>query len=76
MMGYGWGGGGMGFAGPWMVLFWIAVIVAILALAKLLWSGSKRRQTSSRALQILEERYAQGEINREEFEQKKRDLGA
>lgn len=76
MMGGGWGGGWVGFGGLWMAVFWLAVIAGIIALAKLLWSGSGRRPPSSSALEILEERYARGEINREEFEQKKRDLGA
>ena len=62
------GGGWMGFGGLWMILFWLAVIVGIVALAKLLWSGSQRKPASSRAMQILEERYARGDINREEFE--------
>jgi putative membrane protein len=38
-------------------------------------SGNSTRQART-ALDILEERYARGEIGREEFEQKKRDLQA
>lgn len=73
-MGGGWGGGGMGFGGLWMVLLWGVLIVGVIVLAKFLWRGSKTRSEPSKALQILEERYARGEINREEFEHKKRDL--
>jgi len=62
-----------------MFLFWIAVIVAILFLIRWLvvstrhHRGRKTGSTDS-ALEILKIRYAKGEINKEEFEQKKRDL--
>jgi putative membrane protein len=70
--GFGWVGIGM-FT---MILFWILVIVAIVAL----WRGISRppqspAQTPAKtALQLLEERYARGEIGREEFVQKRDDL--
>ena len=80
---WGWdhmGGGagwGMGFGGLYMILFWVVIIVAVVMLVKWLAGGSSRidlpREKS--ALDILKERYARGEIGKEEFEQKKRDLG-
>jgi putative membrane protein len=71
MSGYGWGGMGVG-----MLLFWGLLIVGVVMLVKCsMGSGScgKRKQEKS-ALDILKERYARGEIRREEFDQMKRDL--
>lgn len=72
---WGWGGWfGMAF----MIIFWILVIVGVIYLIKwLIGNFPKDRQTSAgknRALEILEERYARGEISREEFNQIKKDL--
>ena len=72
-----WGGWGMGLGGPFMLLFWVLVIVGIFVLVK--WfagqSSSRRDAREKTALEILQERYARGEIDRDEYEQKKRDLG-
>ena len=75
MWGYdGFGGGMMGIG---MLLFWgviIAVIVLVVRGAGGSWrSGGSEREKS--ALDILRERYARGEIDRKEFEERKRDLG-
>lgn len=71
---YGWGWMGFGMIG--VLLFWILVILGIVILVKWLAGGaaSPGRPPEKTALDILKERYARGEINREEFEQKKRDL--
>ena len=70
------GGWGMGYGGPFMLLFWILVVVAIVLLVKWLAAQSSTGKGShdQSSLEILRERYARGEIDREEFEQKKRDL--
>lgn len=66
---------GYGFGFFFMMLFWLAVIVAIAVFIK--WAfmqsgkGEKGGQTP---LDIVKERYARGEINKKEFEEKKRDL--
>ncbi len=48
-------------------LFWIAVIVAAVLLLRREISSIGRASGPSHALRILEERYARGEIPREEF---------
>lgn len=66
--GYGFMGGGWLFMG----LFWLVVIVGIVALVRAV--GGSRREPRKTALDILQERYARGEISREEYQQKRADL--
>ena len=75
----GWGGSGLGLAGGglFMLLFWGVLIVAAVVGVRWLWdqgrpAAGRGREESS--LEILKRRYARGEIEREEFELKKRDL--
>lgn len=72
----GWyGGWGMGFGWIFMILFWGVVILGIAALAKwLLGISAGGVPPGKSALELLKERYARGEIGKEEFEQKRRDL--
>ena len=64
-----------GYGGGMMWFFWILIIVALVGFVML---ATRRGDIPSRreksALEILKERYASGEIDREEFEQKKKDL--
>ena len=65
--------GWYGWIGPaLMLVFWAAVIVAIVFFIRRQGRASLPRDES--ALDILKERYARGEINKEEYEQKKSDL--
>jgi putative membrane protein len=71
------GGWGMGFGGPFMILFWIAVIAGVFVLVKWLvdQSSAGKGSRDKSPLEIVRERYARGEINREQYEQIRRDLG-
>lgn len=73
-MGWGWGFFGV----VHMVLWWALLILGIVVLVKWLAVGFRSARgaqaSESRALEVLKERYARGEIGKEEFDQKKRDL--
>ena len=69
--GWGWG---MGFGWIFMILFWALIIFGIVALAKWLFSAGGSGGSGKSALEILKQRYAKGEINREQYEQMRRDL--
>jgi putative membrane protein len=74
MYGYEAGCHGLGFGWIGMVLFWVLLIVAAVMLFKSTTCHGASSARKNNALDILKERYARSEINREEFEQKKRDL--
>jgi putative membrane protein len=77
MMG-GWGGGW----GPFGMIIWLLIVALIVAAVVWFIRSASRRGMhppgiGSRlpGLDVLEERYARGEINRDEYLQKKRDIG-
>jgi len=69
--GMGWGWIGLGIVH--MALFWILVILGIAVLLRWL-TGSSSVRGEERAMDILRERYAKGELTREQFEKMKQDL--
>jgi putative membrane protein len=68
-MWWGWGLGMM----LMMLLFWALIIVGLVLGIRWLIAQAKETRSDS-ALEILRQRYARGEINKEEFEAKKKDL--
>ncbi len=83
MWGYGpnWGmmGWGYGAFGFFHMIFWIVILGAVIA--AVIWfvrtPGTYRSfLRRSSGLDVLEERYARGEINREEYLQKKQDISS
>ncbi len=69
-----WGAGGLVMM-LMMLAFWGVLIAGfILAIRWLTHQGQS--PPADPAVQILRERYARGEISREEFEARKRDLGS
>lgn len=78
-----WDGGWFGwFAGPVMMIVFIAIAVVVVVLL-VRWLGGAGHghpthpplHTGRAPLDILRERYARGEIDREEFEERRRVLG-
>lgn len=65
-----WGFGGLGFL--WMALFWIGVILLVV------WAVRRPEvpttQAHHSALEILEERFARGELDAEEFTARRQHL--
>ncbi len=76
--GWGMGPGMMGGYGFMGIIFWIVIIVGIIFLVKYLMQGGGKMggkgASGNSALEILEQRFARGEIDQEEFETKKREL--
>lgn len=70
MMDYGFGSMGIGMLILGLV-FWILIIVGLVLLIKYLWEGRGGQES---ALEVLKKRYARGEITKEEFEEKKKDI--
>jgi putative membrane protein len=67
---------GGGFA---MVVFWVLVIMLVVLAVRWFSASGPRRDDAMPAdktpLQILQERYARGEIEKDEYEERRRTLG-
>ncbi|MFQ5846515.1 MAG: SHOCT domain-containing protein [Candidatus Methylomirabilales bacterium] len=77
MWGPGWLGSGYGLFGMLlMLLFWVLIIVGVVLIVRWLIGEARSSQpgSSETPLDILKKRYARGEIDKEQFENIKRDL--
>ena len=76
--GGGWGWGPMLIGMTVMLLFWVAVVLVVVYAIRTFGHDSRTRNGSDaaedRALATLRERYARGEIDHAEFEERRRIL--
>lgn len=73
--GWGWGWGHMFFGGFMMLLFWGAIILIVVLLVRWLGGGHTHGAAFPQhktPLHILQERFAKGEIDKDEYEERKR----
>ena len=69
----------MVFRGIWMLVFWVAIIALVVwGVKKRVGHEESKGSTPERRdpLEIAKERYAKGQISKEEFEQIKKDLSS
>ena len=66
----------MGSMGWWMVLWWVAGIIVLVLLVRLVTgsTGAFSRRDDETPEQILKRRYAKGEIDSEEYQHRLADL--
>lgn len=73
-----WGGFGMIFGYMFMLLLLAAVVVAVIYIVRSLGGSGpqdmlgRASQRTDKAIDILKERFARGEIDKEEFEEKRK----
>ena len=76
MWGGGWGWGHAIFGWVMMILFWGGLILLIVLAVRWLGTGQAGQSTpppaGKTALDILRERFARGEIDKDEFEERRR----
>ena len=79
MMG-GFFGGGMGWIGMILgFIFFILIIIGIILfivwlVKRVAHSGTEHPKISNKAMEVLKERYAKGEITKDQYEDIKKDL--
>ena len=66
MMGWGWG-----FGWIFPLLMVLGIVFCVVMMSRMFGHAHGRRNSSSSALDVLDERFAKGEISKEEFEEKR-----
>lgn len=78
MMGYGYGSSmgwlGMGFGMIIHLAFAALIIMAAIWMFKAAFRGGHREEKPTSAIEILKQRYAKGEITKEEYQSMKKEL--
>lgn len=67
----GWGGGWMWLWGTLMMLAWVAIIAAAIWFLMRTGAGVRGK---SKAEQLLDERFARGELDQDEYRERKAEL--
>lgn len=56
-----------------MIFWWLLIIALVIIVVRALVTGANRSEKET-PLEILKRKYANGEIDKEEFEERKKDL--
>lgn len=72
MMPYGWDDGGWGFV--WMILIMVAMVVLVLIVIRAFAPGDGRKEAPRDPKDVLAERFANGEIDADEYRERLRVL--
>lgn len=62
------------FGGGWMMIFWALLLIVLIVILIKAVLNSRSQNTGETPMDILKRRYANGEIDKEEFEEKKKEL--
>lgn len=62
------------FGGGWMMFIWLFLLIAITVIIVKFLFFSTPHQPKSSPLEILKRKYAKGEIDKEEYEERKKEL--
>ena len=65
---------GMFFGGGFMWILWLILIVIIVYVVKDFLPNDSKKSSEDDAMEILRQRFARGEIDEQEFEQRKKEL--
>jgi len=72
-----WWGGGYGWSFWWMCPLMMLAMFAVMSVVMLAWrhaGDGRRRGGADSSLQILSDRYARGEIHKDEYEEKRANI--
>lgn len=57
-----------------MIVWWILIIAVVVVVIRALMKTNNQQDRNETPMDILKRRYASGEIDKEEFEERKREL--